>query len=273
MRLRRFIAALVWAGVMGAAPVSAVRIGLFADPAGTSCSVQVPINTLGTLYVVAILDDPPANGIAAAEFRITGMPSGWFPSFNLSGAVYSIRSPLQGGTVLGFQSCRLGSNRIVPLGTLSFFATSSVSNVILRVEASSTPTNAAYPCPLVALCDVGNECVPGTPLPKNSKLCAEGLQAYINGGSCTVDAGDLEPTRRLSVYPNPAPGRTAVHFAAPRGGPARLVIYDLAGRRVRALLDAGVDPGARSIVWDGRDDAGRSVASGVYFVELTAPGV
>ena len=62
-------------------PAGAVRIGVFADPNASSCGLQVPSGVLTVLYVLAIMDDAPADGIAAAEFRITGFPgsaAGWF---------------------------------------------------------------------------------------------------------------------------------------------------------------------------------------------------
>jgi hypothetical protein len=50
-------------------------------------------------------------------------------------------------------------------------------------------------------------------------------------------------------------------------------IVDVRGRHVAGLLDGEVvEPGTHSIAWDGRDDQGRRVASGVYFVLLEAQG-
>jgi flagellar hook assembly protein FlgD len=46
----------------------------------------------------------------------------------------------------------------------------------------------------------------------------------------------------------------------------------VAGRRVRALLDGQRAAGLHQAAWDGRDDAGRAVASGVYFYRLQAAG-
>jgi flagellar hook assembly protein FlgD len=43
-------------------------------------------------------------------------------------------------------------------------------------------------------------------------------------------------------------------------------VYDVSGRRVRSLFDGPVDPGTQSVLWDGRDDAGHRVASGVYWM-------
>lgn len=52
----------------------------------------------------------------------------------------------------------------------------------------------------------------------------------------------------------------------------QLRVYDLAGRRVRTLVDVPKEPGWHEVTWDGRNDAGLQVASGVYFCRLEAGG-
>ena len=59
----------------------------------------------------------------------------------------------------------------------------------------------------------------------------------------------------------------------PRAGRARLTVHDVAGRRIATLLDGPVDAGERRVEWTGRDDAGRHVASGIYFYKLEADGM
>jgi hypothetical protein len=49
-----------------------------------------------------------------------------------------------------------------------------------------------------------------------------------------------------------------------------LTVYDIRGRRVRTLLDSDLEPGSYKIHWDGRDDHGQSVASGIYLYTLRA---
>jgi flagellar hook assembly protein FlgD len=49
-------------------------------------------------------------------------------------------------------------------------------------------------------------------------------------------------------------------------------IYDLRGRRVRRLVDDVRDAGTHRVPWDGVNDTGVSMASGVYFVRLSAEG-
>lgn len=50
-----------------------------------------------------------------------------------------------------------------------------------------------------------------------------------------------------------------------------LRIYDVSGRLVRTMVDGFEPSGTRTVSWSGNDDQGRSVASGTYFYQLTAP--
>ncbi len=76
----------------------------------------------------------------------------------------------------------------------------------------------------------------------------------------------------LAVVPNPFNPSTTIQFALPEEGRARLSIHDVGGRLVRQLADRDYPAGSHSEVWDGRDSAGRAMASGAYFATLEARG-
>ncbi len=79
--------------------------------------------------------------------------------------------------------------------------------------------------------------------------------------------------RLLPNRPNPFNPRTEIRFELARAGSPRLAIYDLRGSRVRELLaDQPLEAGAHAVIWDGRDDGGREVASGLYLSRLEADG-
>ena len=71
-------------------------------------------------------------------------------------------------------------------------------------------------------------------------------------------------------YPNPFNPATAIRFHLNERQKIRLLIFDLNGKLVQTLFDGELVSGAQTILWDGRDQQGRNVASGVYFYELTA---
>ena len=73
-------------------------------------------------------------------------------------------------------------------------------------------------------------------------------------------------------YPNPFNATTAIRYALPAAGPVHLAVYALNGQQVRTLVQGVTAPGWHVARWDGRDDAGRAVASGVYLYRLAAVG-
>ena len=75
----------------------------------------------------------------------------------------------------------------------------------------------------------------------------------------------------LQNAPNPFNASTAISFLIPfrlAGEPTRLSIYNLAGQLVRVLQLEAQQAGEHRLSWDGRDDYGREVASGVYIYRL-----
>jgi hypothetical protein len=74
-------------------------------------------------------------------------------------------------------------------------------------------------------------------------------------------------------YPNPFNPVTTIRFTLGNTAPVRLDVYNVAGQRVRRLVDDTRETGVvHEVVWDGRNDAGHEVSSGVYFYKLVAPG-
>ncbi|MBT3342710.1 MAG: T9SS type A sorting domain-containing protein [Gemmatimonadetes bacterium] len=72
-------------------------------------------------------------------------------------------------------------------------------------------------------------------------------------------------------YPNPFNASTLIEFSIPAAGDVRLELFDLLGQRVRKLLVGQLPAGSATLYWDGTDDAGRAVASGIYLYRLTTP--
>lgn len=75
-------------------------------------------------------------------------------------------------------------------------------------------------------------------------------------------------TAGLSNYPNPFRESTNIRFTLSSSSEVSLEVYDLAGRKVRSLESGLIGAGEHQARWDGRNDTGRRVASGVYFARL-----
>ncbi len=70
------------------------------------------------------------------------------------------------------------------------------------------------------------------------------------------------------IAPNPFNPSTKIEFNVPRKGKVELAIFNAQGRRVRTLVGGELDAGSHARVWDGTDDLGAGVGSGVYYARL-----
>ncbi len=74
-------------------------------------------------------------------------------------------------------------------------------------------------------------------------------------------------------YPNPFNPATTIPLALPEAAAVSLAVYDLRGREIRRLVRDRLPAGYHRIVWDGCDDTGRLLPSGIYLVVMKAPGI
>lgn len=100
----------------------------------------------------------------------------------------------------------------------------------------------------------------------------------IYNANFTIDENDATaaplarvPARLLPSTPNPFNPRTMIRFELDVAQSVRLGIFDLRGRSLRELVADHRPAGLHEVVWDGRDAAGRSLASGNYVVRLVTP--
>lgn len=112
------------------------------------------------------------------------------------------------------------------------------------------------------------------------------LLRHITGGGLVVQDGPTHdgfvterPARSgssslvtMGVSPNPVQGRTTLRFALASSATVEASVFAADGSRVRHLASGSLPIGEHAIEWNGADDAGRAVPSGVYFVRLNVPG-
>ncbi len=113
--------------------------------------------------------------------------------------------------------------------------------------------------------------------------CDDVLDGYPHGVGLLIDkvrvfttgtiTGAEEPelpaiTRLMPVHPNPFNPKTEIRFELNEAGRAVLEVYDISGRRLRTLTDKHFEAGTQLESWNGLDDNGRALPSGVYFIRL-----
>ena len=83
--------------------------------------------------------------------------------------------------------------------------------------------------------------------------------------------GNLAALQVHGVNPNPFNPRTSVSFTLGKSSPVTIMVFDMRGRLVRELLDGEqMEGGDQDVVWNGLNDDGAAVASGVYFFRVQA---
>jgi hypothetical protein len=104
-----------------------------------------------------------------------------------------------------------------------------------------------------------------------------GRESAVASPVSVTGVGDRDTPARPGLHPNvpnPFNPRTTIAYdVGPREGMVRLRVFDVQGRLVRILVDARRTAGRHLAVWDGRDERGIRVPSGIYFCRLQAPGI
>jgi hypothetical protein len=84
----------------------------------------------------------------------------------------------------------------------------------------------------------------------------------------TGDRGKPPQFALFQNHPNPFNQTTKIEFTLAKSGLVSLIIYDLLGREVRILVSEHLPTGYKCVLWDGKNDCGEDVASGIYFYQL-----
>ncbi|MEF3694998.1 MAG: M1 family aminopeptidase [Candidatus Cloacimonadota bacterium] len=76
----------------------------------------------------------------------------------------------------------------------------------------------------------------------------------------------------LSSYPNPFNPLTTISFSLPEASPVKLELYNLRGQKVKNLVQTELSRGTHQLAFDGRDESGRALSSGIYLLRLNCAG-
>jgi ligand-binding sensor domain-containing protein len=97
-----------------------------------------------------------------------------------------------------------------------------------------------------------------------------GVSRYSEG-SVLVDDENSNIPKALSIrgsFPNPFNPQTTIEYVLPQGGFVELSLYNLSGQKIRQLVSNTLSAGMHTVVWDGCDQNGKRVSSGIYFSRL-----
>ena len=118
---------------------------------------------------------------------------------------------------------------------------------------------------------VGNTLKSRIPVGGNPNCVA--VQPQVTSAAVGIQDGTADTRLRLECHPNPFNPKTTIAYYIPERGDVELSVYDIAGRRVAVLEQGAGDEGRHSSTWNGTDERGNPVATGVYFLRLDALGV
>lgn len=99
------------------------------------------------------------------------------------------------------------------------------------------------------------------------------LQKIVPAGSSAANPGSVTPLFELSVTrPNPFRNKTEFSCQTGKAGNLQIAVYNLRGQKVRVIFAGSITAGKIDFAWDGRDDHGQAVSSGVYLLRASFEG-
>jgi len=163
-------------GMLWASTVFGASINLFSDPGCTACNLTIPMDQSGTLYIRTSAEGLPGFGLGSGEFRVTGLPAGWFAISTPAPEVISVGDPLGADVGFGFHSLQTGT--CIPLYSVLLVPTEAASDVTLQVTKRDPSSIPSMPCPWLApFCGPSCDIV----------ICVDGGSLFINSSiPCTV---------------------------------------------------------------------------------------
>ena len=188
------------------------------------------------------------------------------------GSIFSVSNNFAGTSTPWTESGLNWNNAPVPSGSALDAAGSVSVNTWVELDVTSTVTgNGTFSFALTGGTNnmVDYSSSEGANSPQLVVVLA-GSAAQLSLNSSHIDATRPGEILLHANHPNPFAGGTTIQYALPRPVQVRLAIYDIAGRKVRTLVDGVQGPVESRVTWDGRDEKGGRLSAGVYFYRLEA---
>ena len=172
------------------------------------------------------------------------------------------------GSVLWHRDDCIGQPVIAGDGTIYVQRTKVLSSIRTRYYVAALDQNGTEKWSHILQSPLKTDPVIG---PDGALYVVDQTSLLVFAPDMATDVSDADPEPlSLTAFPNPFNPSTTIAYTLPSKGLVSLVVYNLAGQKVRTLADSPMASGRHTIVWDGIDDNGNTVAAGVYLTRLTA---
>jgi predicted lipoprotein with Yx(FWY)xxD motif len=265
-------------------------IGVYAQRVSASGAVQWTIDGVALCTLSGFQENP-----TVASDGVGGAIVTWFDLRSLHWDIYAQRVNASGAvewTPDGVALCTATGDQDFPVITsdgvggaiVAWYDGRNASNYDIyaqRVDSSGTVLWTANGVPLCTAALVQSDCVIASDGSagaivtwidgRNGNQDIYGVRVDANGFPVLTGTGAPAASVVLRQnYPNPFNPTTTLSYSIPAKCHVTLEIYDISGMRVARLVDTPQDKGSYEVGWSGKDGAGNSLASGVYFYQLTA---
>lgn len=142
------------------------------------------------------------------------------------------------------------------------------SEILEKIGVTTYKSN----CVDFALMEGSNTCTISFDVPEPDPQSTRYYLLEYSGHIEHEHSEDAMPTKFMleAPFPNPFNPSTTIKYHIPKTTVIELVVYDAAGKKIRTLYSGNANPGIHTTVWDGKNDSGRDIASGIYFYRLVA---
>ena len=112
------------------------------------------------------------------------------------------------------------------------------------------------------------------PTYENNFMVGTDNGVFLGTNLTSIDNQQIETDSfiNLSNVPNPFNPSTTIEFSIQNDSKIELIIFNIKGQKVKTLVKNDFDKGSHSILWDGNDESGKSVSSGIYYYKLNVNG-
>ena len=203
----------------------------------------------------------PAIAAAAYTNSFAGSTATQLFDYDLNLNVVALQNPPNAGTLNTQGNSGLTVNTLMPNLDLDIFSTSAGTNSIFLVATVGTSNNSTLyslnPSTFAASA-VG---------PVGFGIAVSNIALAGPAGVTTATRDRADVAAGVSLYPNPAAGRTRLDFVLPRAGRVELGVYDALGRQVATQAAGYLPAGAHSLGWEAR-----GARAGLYVLRLRVDG-